>query len=70
MLPDASDATSRLRLRQKLKRDKIVSLYSYLDVTGDPGLANLEGFVIKKFQKQAILNCFFSMLIKIGNPLI
>ena len=70
MLPDASDATSRLRLRQKLKRDKIVSLYRYLDVTGDPGLANLEGFVIKKFQKQAILNCFFSMLIKIGNPLI
>ena len=70
MVPGASDATSRLRLRQKLKRDKIVSLYRYLDVTGDPGLANLEGFVIKKFQKQAILNCFFSMLIKIGNPLI
>ena len=70
IVPDASDATSRLRLRQKLKRDNIVSLYSYLDVTGDPGLANLEGFKIKKFRKQAILNCFFSMLINIDNPLI
>ena len=39
---DATEATSTLRLRQKLKRDKIVSLYRYLSVTGDPGLADLD----------------------------
>ena len=39
---DATEATSTLRLRQKLKRDKIVSLYRYLGVTGDPGLADLD----------------------------
>ena len=40
--PDATEATSTLRLRQKLKRDKTVSLYRYLDVTGDPGLADID----------------------------
>ena len=38
--PGTNEATSTLRLRQKLKRNKIVSLYRYLDVTGDPGLAD------------------------------
>ena len=38
---DTTEETSTLRLRQKLKRDKIVSLYRYLDMTGDPGLADL-----------------------------
>ena len=69
-VPDATEAASTLRLRQKLKRDKIVSLYRYLDVTGDPGLANLDRFTIKKNSKQVILNCFFSMVINIGNPLL
>ena len=50
-VPDDSEATSTLRLRQKLKRDKIVSLYKYLDVTGDPGLVDLEQFMIKKNPK-------------------
>ena len=40
--PAATEAKSTLRLRQKLKRDKIVSLYRYLDMTGDPGLADLD----------------------------
>ena len=66
---DATEATSTLHLRQKLKRDKIVSLYRYLGVTGDPGLTDLDQFMTKKIQKQVILNCFFSMLINIGNPL-
>ena len=30
--PATTEATSTLRLRQKLKRGKIVSLYRYLDV--------------------------------------
>ena len=45
---NTTEVTSTLRLRQKLKRDKIVSLYRYLGVTGDPGLADLDQFNIKK----------------------
>ena len=69
-VPDITEATSTLRLWQKLKRDKIVSLHRYLNVTGGPGLADLERFNFKKFQKQGVLNCFFSMLIINGNHLI
>ena len=46
--PAITEATSTLRLRQKLKRDKIVSLYRYLVVTGDPVLADIDRFTIKK----------------------
>ena len=68
---DTTEPTSTLRLRQKVKRDKIVSLYRYLDVTVDPGLAELDQFMIKKkIQKQVILNCFFLMVINIGSPLL
>ena len=42
--PATAEATSTLRI--KLKLDKMFSLY--LDVTGDPGLADLERFMIKK----------------------
>ena len=49
--PDATEATATLRLRQKLKRDKSVSLYRYLDVTGDPGLSDLDRFMIRKNSK-------------------
>ena len=47
-VPDTAKATSTLRLRQKLKRNKIISLYRYLAVTGDLGLADLDRFNIKK----------------------
>ena len=40
--PDTTEATSTLRLRQKVKRDKIVSLYRYLGVTGNPDIADLD----------------------------
>ena len=43
--PATTEATSTLRLRQKLKRDKIVSLHRYLGVTGDPALADLDRFI-------------------------
>ena len=49
--PATTEATSMLRLRQKLKRDKIVSLHRYLGVTGDPGLADLDRFNIKNNSK-------------------
>ena len=58
-MPDASEATSTLRLRQKLKRDKIVSLYRHFDVTGDPGLADLDRFTIKKNSKTANIELLF-----------
>ena len=46
MVPNTQEeATSTLSLGQKLKRDKIVSLYRYLDVTGDPGLVSVGCYV-------------------------
>ena len=68
---DTTEATSTLQLRQKVKRDKITALYTHLNVTGDPGLAEIDRFMIKKIKKkkkQATLTCFFSMIITIGNP--
>ena len=59
MVPDASEATSTLRLRQKLKRYKIVSLYRYLDVMGDLGLADLQQFSIKKNSKTGNIELLF-----------
>ena len=47
-IPDTAEATSTLQLRQKLKRNKIVSLYRYLSVTGDLGLADLDRFTFRK----------------------
>ena len=48
MEPDTTEATSTLRLRQKVKRDIINALYRHLNVTADPDLANLDKFMIKK----------------------
>ena len=55
--PATAEATSTLRI--KLKRDKIVSLYRYLDVTGDPGLADLERFMIKTNLKTGNIELLF-----------
>ena len=41
-LPDATEATSTLRLRQKVKRDKINALYRHLNVTRDIDLIDLD----------------------------
>ena len=40
--PDTTEATSTLRLRQKVKRDKLTVLYRHLNVTDDPGLADID----------------------------
>ena len=53
--PDATEATSTLQLRQKVKQDKITTLYRNLNVTRDPDLADIDRFVIKKIQIQATL---------------
>ena len=57
--PDTTEVTSTLKLRQKVKQDKITALYRHLNVTGDPGLADIDQFMTKKFQKQATLTLFF-----------
>ena len=49
--PDTTEATSTLRLRQKLKRDKMVSLYRYL--------ADLDRFTIRKNLKTGNIELFF-----------
>ena len=70
-VPDTTESTSTLGLRQKVKRDKIIALYRRLNVAGNPGLIKLDRFVIsKKIQKQLALTCFFSMVITIGNSLL
>ena len=50
--PDATEATSTLQLRQKVKRYKIIALYRHLNMTGDPGLADIDQFMIKKFKNR------------------
>ena len=48
---DTTKATSTLLLRQKVKRDKISALYRHLNVTGDPGLADKDQFMMKNNSK-------------------
>ena len=44
MEPATKDATSTLRLNQKVKRDKLAALYRHLNVTGNLDLINLDRF--------------------------
>ena len=44
MEPDATQATSTLRLRQKVKRDKLTALYRHLNVTDDIDPIDLNRF--------------------------
>ena len=44
MVSDTTEPTSTLRLRQKVKRDKITALYKHLNVTGNPDLIDLDRF--------------------------
>ena len=46
--PGTTEATSTLQLRQKVKQDKFTALYRHLNVTGDPGLADINQFMIKR----------------------
>ena len=50
--PDTTEATSTLRLKQKLKRDKLAALYRHLNVTGNLDLINLDRFKLSKDQKK------------------
>ena len=44
--PDATEATSTLRLRQKVKQDKLTALYRHLNIAGNPDLINLDRFTL------------------------
>ena len=46
--PDTTETTSTLQLRQKVKRGKITALYRHQNVAGNPGLADIARFMIKK----------------------
>ena len=50
--PDAVEATSTLRLRQKVKRDKLTALYRHLNVTGDIDLIDLDRFKLTTDHKK------------------
>ena len=53
--PDTKETTSTLRLRQKSKRDILAALCRYLNITGDPDLADMDQFMLKKIEKQVTL---------------
>ena len=57
--PDATEATSTLQLRQKVKLDRLIALYRHLNVTGDPGLADIDRFIIKKNTKTGNTDLLF-----------
>ena len=46
-VPDTAEATSTLRLRQKVKRDKLTSLYRHLSMMGNPDLIDLDRFRLR-----------------------
>ena len=53
--PDASEATSTLCLRQKLKQDKLAALYyRHLNVTGNPDLIDFDRFRLTKDPKKGV----------------
>ena len=47
-VPDTTEATSTLRLRQKVRRDKLSALYRHLNVMGNPDLVDLDRFRLTK----------------------
>ena len=58
-IPDTIEATSTLRLRQKVKRDKLTALYRHLNVTGKIDLIDLGQFRLTADQKKRSHNFLF-----------
>ena len=48
---DTNEPTLTLQLRQKVKQDKITTVYRLLNMTCDPSLAHIDQFMIKRIQK-------------------
>ena len=53
-MPGSTDEETTLRLRQKVKRDKLTTLYRYLNVTGNLHLINLDGFKLTTDPKKGV----------------
>ena len=47
-VPETTEATSTLRLRQKVRRDKLSTLYRHLNVMGNADLVDLDRFRLTK----------------------
>ena len=63
MEPDTTEATSTLWLRQKVKRDKLTTLYRHLNVTGDIDLIDLDRFRLTTDPKKEPQFLSFTMVI-------
>ena len=53
-MPGSTDEETTLRLRQKVKRDKLTTLYRYLNVTGNLNLINLDQFKLTTDPKKGV----------------
>ena len=53
-VPDTTEATSNLQLRQKVKRDKLAALYRHLNVTGNIDLIDLGRFRLSTDHKKGV----------------
>ena len=62
-VPNTTEATSTLRLRQKVKQNKITALYRYLNVTDTPDLIDLDEFRVKTDPKKGSQFLSFTMVI-------
>ena len=51
---DTAEVTSTLRLRQKVKRDKLIALYRHLNVTGNLDLIDLDQFKLTTSPKKGV----------------
>ena len=49
---DTTEVTLTLRLREKVKRDKLIALYRHLGVTGNPDLIDLDRFRLRTDSKK------------------
>ena len=50
--PDTTEATSNLRLNQKVKGDNLVALYRHLNITGNLDLIDLDRFKLMRNPKE------------------
>ena len=57
--PDTTESISTLQLIQKVKRDKLTALYRHLNVTGNPGFADVDQLMIKKNSKTGSIDLLF-----------
>ena len=67
--PDTTEATLNLRLRQKVKRDKLAALHRHLIITGDPELADADRFMRIKSSKKVNTELLF-LTVNTGNHLL